>query len=264
MKEIIDSIILGLVQGLTEFLPVSSSGHLILIREWLGLSLENTISFDILLHLATLFAIIICFWGDIVRIFIDFRSQGFSARSSNLLKSILVGTIPAVLVGFFLGDFLEQTFRNPKYVALALVAGSLLFWLTDKFAKQKGGISTIKGFGIGIFQALALIPGVSRSGSTISGGLLFGLSRVEAIRFSFLLGIPAIIGALLKTLLDIGPNFLDTSSQLLNLNSLVAFVVAFLSGLLAVRFLVRYLSTHSFMPFIIYRIILAGMILIFL
>ncbi len=264
MTGIGDSIVLGLIQGLTEFLPVSSSGHLILVREWLGLSLQNTISFDILLHLATLCAIVICFWGDIRRIFIDLKSQGLATRSSSSVKALVLGTIPAIFVGFFLGDFLEATFRNPTYVSLALIAGSLLFWLADRFGKMQGGVSPSKGFSIGLFQALALVPGISRSGSTISGGLLLGLSRIEAIKFSFLLGIPAILGAVGKTFFDLGFDFSLLSSQFINLNSLAAFLTAFISGLLAVRFLVRYLSTHSFMPFIIYRLVLAGIILIFL
>ncbi len=262
--DITSSIILGLVQGLTEFLPVSSSGHLILAREFLGLELTNSLVFDVFLHFATLLAIIICFWGDIKRIFIDLRSQGLSARSNNLLFAIVVGTIPAVLVGFFLGDFLENTFRDPTYVAISLIAGSILFFVADRVATEKGGLKPAKGFFVGVFQALALIPGVSRSGSTISGGLLFGLSRVEAIRFAFLLGIPAIAGALAKTLLDVGLVYFYNLSVFESFLILISFLTAFLSGLLAVRFLVRYLSTHSFMPFIIYRLVIAAIILLFI
>ncbi len=261
--DLVSSIILGLVQGLTEFLPVSSSGHLVLAREFLGLSFDNSLSFDVLLHLATLFAILVCFWGDIRRILTDLRSEGFSARSLTLIWAIVVGTIPAVIVGYFWGDFLEASFRHPTYVALSLIAGSVLFFIADRIAKQKGGLSGAKGFGIGVFQALALIPGVSRSGSTISGGLILGLSREEAIRFSFLLGIPAILGAVAKTFLDAGFASI-VGPELFNINTIVAFVVAFVSGLFAVRFLVRYLSTHSFTPFIIYRLVIAGLILFLL
>jgi len=258
----LDSFILGVVQGLTEFLPVSSSGHLLLAREFLGLTLENTLTFDVLLHLATLLAILICFWGDIKRIFIDLWTEGLSARSSRLVWAIVVGTIPAVLAGFFLGDWLENTFRNPEYVAYALITGSIIMFLADRVSKEKGGISTPKGFLIGIFQALALIPGISRSGSTISGGLIFGLSRTEAIKFAFLLGIPAILGATAKVFFDFGFNI--SILQFFNFQSLFGFLAAFLSGLWAVKFLVRYLANHSFTIFIIYRVVLAGVILLLL
>ena len=264
--ELWQSIVLGAIQGLTEFLPVSSSGHLILAREFLGLSIENTLSFDVMLHLATLLAIIFCFWGDIKKI------------SGKLGWAIVVGTIPAVLAGFFLSDWLENTFRNPNYVAYALIAGSVVFFIADRLPKYSwsehpereaartserneyfGNITKSKGFLIGIFQALALIPGVSRSGITISGGLFSGLSREESIKFAFLLGIPVILGAALKTILDFDSNI--SIFQFLNLSMLAGFTASFLSGLWAVRFLVRFLSSHSFLPFIIYRLILATIIL---
>lgn len=264
------SAFLGVIQGLTEFLPISSSGHLILAREFLSLPLENTLTFDVLLHLATLLAIIVAFWGDLQKIFIDLKTEGFSARSNQLVWAIVLGTIPAVFVGFFLGDLLENTFRKPEFVAYSLIAVSIVFFFADKFGKEKSGISVLKGFVIGVFQAFALIPGVSRSGITISGGLFSGLSRIEAIRFAFLLGIPVILGATLKTLLDSSFDFSNLflsaspADRFSSFNLLIAFMTAFLSGFLAIHFLIRYLATHSFLPFIIYRLALAGVILVFL
>lgn len=260
---ITESIILGLIQGVTEFLPVSSSGHLIIARELLGLDLEQSLSFDVFMHLATLLAIIFCFFGDLRRLVTDFFSNGFSSRSGKLIWALALGTIPAGLVGFFYGGVLEQIIRQPLYVALALIAGGIVFFFADQIPKSgEGGISPLKGLFIGAFQMFALIPGVSRSGITISGGLFFGLSREESIKFAFLLGIPIIAGAGLKTFLDLPSDFL--TFELFNFSTIIGFLSAFLSGIWAVKFLVRYLSRHSFLPFIIYRLILAGAILLFL
>lgn len=258
---ILESVILGLIQGFTEFLPVSSSGHLIVVRELLGLSLEGSLQFDVLLHLATLLVIIFYFGGDIKRIITDAFTQGLSIRSSKMLWAIIVGSIPAGIAGFVYGDKIEATFRSGESVAFALIAGSVLFFIADKLSRNKGGIGVVKGFFIGIFQSLALIPGISRSGSTISGGLISGLSREESIKFAFLLGIPVMLGAGIKTLMDISTsNFGD----FINTPTILGFFAAFFSGLWAVKFLVRYLSKNSFTPFIIYRVVLALAILLFL
>ncbi len=269
---LLQSISLGIIQGITEFLPISSSGHLIIAREFLGLSLENTLSFDVLLHLSTLLAIIIYYWLEIKNIIINLKREKFSLAASKPVLAILLGTIPAVLVGFFLGDTLENYFRNPTYVAIALIIGSVVFFAADKVSKfiknnnkEEAQIGIKKGFLIGIFQSLALIPGVSRSGITISGGLFFGLSREQAIRFAFLLAIPAIFGAATKTLLDVVSDpASDLLSSVFSANYLLGFIAAFISGLISIKFLVRYLSAHSFTPFIIYRLVLAGIILLFL
>lgn len=258
---ILESIILGLVQGLTEFLPVSSSGHLIIIRDLLGLNISGSLEFDVLLHLATLLVIIIYFGGDIRRLITDTLTEGPSARSSKILLAIIFGSIPAGVLGFLYGDTIESMFRNSEHVAYALILGSLLFLIADRFGRGRGGIGAVKGFFIGVFQSLALIPGFSRSGSSISGGLIFGLSREESIKFAFLLGIPVIFGAGLKTLLDIG---ISNFQNFINIPTMIGFFTAFFSGLWAVRFLVKYLSKNSFTPFIIYRLAIAVIILLFL
>ncbi|MEK9185606.1 MAG: undecaprenyl-diphosphatase UppP [Patescibacteria group bacterium] len=256
------AITLGLIQGITEFLPISSSGHLILAREFFGLPIAGSLSFDVFMHLATLLAIVIALWGDIKRLVKDFFTEGPSSRSKKVIWALIIGTLPAAIMGYFFGDMLEEIFRNPHYIAYALVAGSIIFFIADKIPKDisdGGGVTKLKGLFVGIFQTFALIPGVSRSGITISGGLLFGLSREEAIRFAFLLGIPTILGAGLKVLMD--------SSNILNFSDptiWAGFVVAFLSGLLAIRFLIKFLSRHSFNLFIAYRLILAAVILFFL
>ncbi len=262
--QIIQSAILGLTQGLTEFLPISSSGHLIVIRSLFHYSLDNTLAFDVFLNTATLLAVIYCFWGEINRLLEDFFTEGFSSRSINLIYALIIGTIPAALIGFLYGNKIENAFRSPIIVALALIFGSLLMAIGD-FANKKfqnhGGVNPLKGFVIGLFQTLALIPGVSRSGATISGGLISKLSREEAIRFSFLLYIPISIGALLKIVLDLGKSGL---SNFINFPHIVGFLMALFSGIFAIRFMIRFLSRHSFNVFIAYRVILAILILLFL
>jgi len=258
---ILESILLGLVQGLTEFLPVSSSGHLLIVGDLLGLNLSGSLQFGVLLHLATLLVIFIYFGGDIKRIITDAFTEGLSSRSAKIIYAIVLGSIPAGLAGFLYADSIESLFRSSENIAYALLAGSVLMFFADRITKNKGGISGTEGFFIGIFQALALIPGISRSGSTISGGLLFGLSREESIRFAFLLGIPVILGAGVKTLLDIGNSGFG---EFINMPVILGFFAAFFSGLWAIRFLMRYLSKNSFTPFIIYRLLLAALILIFL
>lgn len=260
-----ESIILGLIQGLTEFLPVSSSGHLIIIRELLDIPLAGSLTFDVFLNTATLIAVLYCFSGDIKSIIRDFVTEGFSSRSKNLIYALIVGTIPAGFLGFFYGDKIEGIFRSGQMVALALILGSIIMFLADRvnaaYQKPKSGITPSKGFLVGVFQALALMPGISRSGSSISGGLFVGLSREEAIRFSFLLLIPVSLGAMLKVMFDI------TTAQMhefLDLPHILAFLVALISGIWAVRFLVRYLSKNSFTIFIIYRLILAAVIILVL
>lgn len=256
------AIILGLIQGITEFLPISSSGHLILAREFLGLPMAGSLSFNVFLHLATLLAIIAAFWGYIKRLVRDFFTEGPSSRARKMVWALIIGTIPAAVMGYFFGGMLEEIFRNPHYIAYALIAGSIVFFIADKIPKDTGdggGVTKLKGLFVGIFQTFALIPGVSRSGITISGGLFFGLSREEAIRFAFLLGIPAILAANLKILIG-SSNVLNWSDPAI----WAGFIAAFLSGLLAIRFLIKFLSHHSFNLFIVYRLILAGIILFFL
>ena len=263
---ILQSIILGLVQGITEFLPISSSAHLIIARGFLNIPLDNTLAFDVFLNTATLLAVIYCFWGEIKRLFLDFLSSGFSSRSINLIYSLIIGTIPAALIGYKYGDSIENAFRTPQAVAWALIAGSIIMFAADranKFYGGKGGLNLFKSFVIGCFQTLALVPGISRSGASISGGLFSKLSREEAIRFSFLLYIPISFGALLKTILDVQKTHVAFSS-FLDISHILAFLAALATGSWAVKFMVRYLAKNSFTVFIVYRILLAACVFLFL
>lgn len=247
----LDAIFLGLIQGLTEFIPVSSSGHLILFREFFGSTGVNDLAFDAVLQLATSFAILAYYFKNL-RIF--FSNKIF-------LKAVLLGTIPAVLAGLLLEDAMETVFRNSSLVALMLLAGAALMFFAEKFSKGDKELSPKRGLFVGFFQALALIPGMSRSGSTISGGLLLGLKREDAVRFSFLLALPVLLGSGFKKLLDLG-----TSGAIVELGIplFVGTIVAFLSGLLAIHFLVSFLKNNKLTPFIWYRVALAIVILTFL
>lgn len=262
---LLSGIILGVIQGLTEFLPISSSGHLILAREILGLQTKNGLAVDAILQLATIFAVGIYFYKDLVglakaAIFFILRKP-IDEKIKTSLIAIIIGTIPALIVGLLLEKIMETVFRSAFLVAITLILGSILFLLAERYAKQNADLTTKKGFLIGLFQTLALVPGVSRSGSTISGGLLLGLSREQAARFSFLLSFPIILGSGLKKLIDLRH---EQSADIFNLPLLLAFITAFIVGLLCIHFLLRYLKNHSLNIFVIYRLALASIVLLFI
>ncbi len=256
--DITQGLILGLIQGLTEFLPVSSTGHLILAREFLGVT-EHGLAVDAVLQLATALAVFIYFARDIWSLMRG--SLKGESKALTLGGALILGTIPAVILGVLLEDLMETSFRSASLVASSLIAGSIIFYLAEHFATKNRDINLRKGFGIGLFQALALIPGMSRSGMTIAGGLFLGLTREDAARFGFLLSFPIICGSGLKKLFDL------FSAGVLQIEGAAIFagaVVSFLSGLLAIHLMIRFVRTHSLMPFIVYRLVLAGAVLLFL
>ena len=258
------STILGLVQGLTEFIPVSSTGHLIIARTLFGLPLENTLSFDAVIQLASALSVIVFFWRDIWRLIKSFFNwilrKGCPPEDKIMIGAIVAGTIPAVILGLLLEKYMDTVARNIFVVAVGLILGSILFFFAEKLAKQNQSLTIKKGLWSGFFQSLALIPGMSRSGSTISGGLFLGLNRETAVRFSFLLSLPVILGSGLKKLLDI-----VHSSQLASLegNLVLGSIVAFVSGLFAIKFLVSFLKNHTLISFAYYRVALAVLLVIF-
>ncbi len=250
---VLQALILGVVQGVTEFLPISSSGHLIIIPEIFGWRVQPLV-FDTTLHLGTALALIVYFYKDILEILIKKIKFGWI---------ILAGSIPAGLIGFFFGDFFENTFRNTTYVVLFLFAGSLLMFIAELFVKrvkidEKVGIR--KSVLIGLFQSLALLPGMSRSGSTISGGMLLGLSRRKAARFSFLLSIPIVLGAAVFKIVESFSAVQEVSILTLS----VGFVSSLVVGLLAIKFLLTYLGKKDLWVFIVYRLVLITALLTFL
>jgi len=250
--------VLGLVQGLTEFLPVSSSGHLILVPHFFGWQ-DQGLSVDAALHLGTLAALVAYFHRELIGMI-----SGTLSRRVAIL--IIVATIPAGLVGLFFGSMVETNLRSPLLIAFTTAFWGVVMWIADRRAvsgAQRTGdqlehIRWSPGIAVGVAQAISLIPGTSRSGITITTGLLAGIDRPTAARYSFLLGIPitAAAGAV-KTaqLMQTGVSAGETGPLLF------AVLVSFASGWLAVWFLVNYLKRRSLLPFVIYRLILAALIL---
>lgn len=266
MQDIFSAFILGTLQGLTEFIPVSSSGHLILVREFLSITDAHALAYDAVLQLATAGAVILYFSRDLWRLFqAGLRMMGrlpVDQKDKTLLVGLLVGTIPAMIAGLLLEDMMETTFRSPLLVALVLVLGSFLFIGAEYIAERKRtqkSLGVSQSFVIGLFQVLALVPGMSRSGATISGGLILGLSRVEAARFSFLLSIPIIVGSGLKKLAEL----LSLPEGVSLLSLAIGAGSAFFVGLFAIHFMLGYLRYHTLWPFVWYRIALAAVVVAF-
>lgn len=250
---ILQAIILGLVQGLTEFIPVSSSGHLLIVHNLMGTT-ENTLSFDIALHVGTLLALLLYFRKDLWNLLINIFAKNKEGRLARLL---ILATIPAALIGFLLGDYVDEHVRSIGVVAVSLGVVGIIMLVVDKMAKDKKNseVTTKQGLLIGFAQALALVPGVSRSGATMTTGLLVGLGREQAARFSFLLAVPIIAGSALGILVK------NSDGLTLDLPLIVGMLTAFISGLGAIALLLNLIKRVGLKPFAYYRIILALIIL---
>lgn len=260
--DVINSAFFGLLQGLTEFLPVSSTGHLVLLHELIG-SGANDLAFDAVLQLATVLAVIIYFRRDLMTLLNTVtRRLGrlpVNEKDMTLAYALIIGTIPAIVAGLLLESYMETVFRSPLLVGGVLIAGSILFAFAEWYYqnhKREERITIRKGLVIGLFQCLALIPGMSRSGSSIVGGMFLGLTRSEAARFSFLLAIPIISGSGLKKMLDL----MTTDSPIDWAGLSIAAIVAFVSGLFAIHFMLSFVRRHSLWPFIWYRVMLASVV----
>ncbi|MBI4086412.1 undecaprenyl-diphosphatase UppP [Candidatus Kaiserbacteria bacterium] len=262
--EFIVAAVLGLVQGITEFLPVSSTGHLILARAFLGVEGAGSLAFDAILHLATALAAVTYFRRDIwllVQTFLRYVGMlPVGGRDVSLLFAVIFGTIPAAIAGLFLEELMETVFRSPLIVAAMLVAGAVLLGAAEYVHARKHlfkkHVTVQSGVIVGLFQTLALIPGVSRSGASISGGLFTGLTRADATRFAFLLAIPVLLGAGVKKTLELLSHGEDVFWAPILFGALVAFAVGF--G--AIHFMITYLRRHTFWPFIWYRVLLAAVV----
>lgn len=264
--EITHAVLLGIVQGLTEFLPVSSTGHLVLAHTLFGEVSQSGLAFDAVLHLATALAVIVYFFSDITLLInTALRKLGrlpVNSRDMTLLMAIIIGTIPAVIFGLLLESLMATLFRNPLLVAGVLVAGSLFFMYAEwryLNSHQDNHMTLGKGLKIGLFQCLALVPGFSRSGATIAGGMLLGLERAEAARFAFLLAVPVILGAGSKKLLELLVSNEPVAWAAISLGA----VGAFLTALFAIHFMLSFVRRHTLWPFIWYRIILAILVVFF-
>ena len=270
MDTFIQAVILGIVQGLTEFLPISSSGHLILVPALLGWddAFLDSLTFSVMLHLGTLGALLVYFWREWVRLvpagLATIRDRSFAGDPDRRLAWLIVATmLPAIVVGVLFDDFIEANVRTAGTVAVLLLIGAAILWVCDHLGRTDrriGDLTFTQAFGIGVAQAAALFPGVSRSGISISAARLFGLERPEAARFSFLMAAPIIAGAGAWEILKL---VRDGSDVAIQVGPLIAgMIAAFASGLLAIAFLLRWLASHPLDIFVWYRIGLAAVIIV--
>lgn len=260
----IEVIILSIIQGITEFLPVSSSAHLILARELLNIGAyiqgDLEIAFDIALHFGTLLAIIIVFFNEGISII----KNGFKkvrTNGDNLLWYLVVASIPAAFVGLLLSKLITNLRSNLIVIALGLMVMGVIIYVVDKNQKQDKNLSDLtfkKSFIIGLFQSLALVPGFSRSGSTITGARLFNINREDSVKFSFYLSVPVVLGATLLQVLE--PNTLTLIMNDINI-FITGIIFSFIFGLLTIKLLLQYIKTNDFKIFAYYRLIL-GIIVI--
>lgn len=264
------ALLLGLMQGATEFLPISSSAHLYAIPYLFGIDepLLSSLAFGAVIHLGTLAAVLVALRRDVLRLgavalqaLASLGRRRGEPADERLILAILIGTIPAIVLGLVAGDLLESAVRTPLVVAGAVTLGALLLWMAERLGTRERplrSIGVVDGIAVGLMQGLALIPGISRSGATISGGLLLGFRRDAAARFGFLLGIPAIAGAGTLELKRLSESSLDlaASAPLLAIGVAGAFV----SGLVAIQLLFRILDGGSTRIFVVYRLAFAAIL----
>ncbi len=265
--DFLKAVALGLIQGLTEFLPISSSAHLRIFPEWFGWG-DPGAAFTAVIQIGTELAVLIYFRKDIWRIGSTwvrslFRPEYRGHVDARMGWYVIVGSLPIVVLGILLKDIIERDFRNLWIIATALIVLGLVLGVADRTARLDRDLKQVglrHAVLMGLAQALALVPGVSRSGATISMGLFLGFERAAATRFAFLLAIPAVVGAGLFELKEIpnGTNAYGWGP------TLVATVVSFLVGYAAIAWLLRYVATHSYTPFVLYRVALGVLTLVLL
>jgi len=270
LLEFIEAVILGVVQGLTEFLPVSSSGHLLLGQYFLGLDQDRFgLSFDVALHMGTLVAVVSYFWRDLIRMAFAFlRSFGHMDLANDpdqrLAYLVIASTVPAAVIGFLFEGFFENTVRSPWVVVFNFALVGVLFLAAEAVSSRSRRASKLRfgeAVGIGLAQATALVPGISRSGATITLGLLLGLRREEAARFSFLMSVPIIAGAGGLKLGEVLASGMSTHEWLL---FVAGFITSAAVGYLTIRFLLNYLTYHSLRVFAYYRFAVAAVVAVLL
>lgn len=269
--EIIKTIIFGIIEGVTEWLPISSTGHLILLNEFLKLNVSSDFYklFEVVIQLGAIMAVVVIFWKQICPIYIENDRFKVSKNIINLWKKIILACIPAAVIGILFDDWLDEHLYNSIVVSITLILYGIIFIIIEsknigsKEIKNLSDISYKQALGVGGFQLLSLIPGTSRSGSTIIGGLLLGLERSVAAEFTFFLAIPVMFGAsllkLLKYVLKVGFTFSGMEFAILSVGCIVSFVVS----LFVIKFLLNYIRKHDFKVFGWYRIILGIIVLLY-
>ncbi len=248
-----ESIVLGIVQGLTEFLPVSSSGHLVVVPAIFGWK-QPSLTFDLVLHFGTLLAVIFAFRRELWTLLRAVFGKGDDVPGSrHLIWLLFIASIPAAIAGLAFGNFFEDRFDDPFTTCFELLGTAGILLLAEFLIRRGEGhepIDTPRSGAIGVAQAVAILPGISRSGATIATGLVTRVSREEATRFSFLLAIPAIAGAVATKV----PDVIDGKFKLTG-PVIAGFFAAMIVGWLSIEWLLRYVRTHSFVPFAIYLIV---------
>ena len=288
--ELLKVIVLGIVEGITEWLPISSTGHMILVDEFIQLKVSQDFKelFLVVIQLGAILAVVVLYWKKLWPFYnrrlprrtaaairrkpgwaqpiLTFRERFCDKEKWILWFKIILACIPAILIGLPFDDWIEEHFMNYFVVAIALIVYGVLFIFIEKYNESREAtctdlneLSFKTAFLIGCFQVLSLIPGTSRSGSTIIGGILLGTSRTVAAEFTFFLGIPVMFGASLLKIVKFGFEFTSTEVIIL----LVGMVVAFVVSILAIRFLVGYIKKHDFKAFGWYRIVLGVLVLVY-
>ena len=261
MTDTVNALILGLVEGLTEFLPISSTGHMIVLGKLLGFTGESSKLFEVVIQMGAILAV--C-WLYRAKIVATVRGLGADAAARLFSRNVLLAFLPAVVIGFAAHDFIKRVlFDSPRVVGWAFLVGGIAILLAERFRPEPRisdteSMPATTALKIGFFQCLAMIPGTSRSGATIVGALLLGVTREAATEFSFFLAIPTMAGA---TALDLWKARHDLAAADLHLIA-IGFAVAFVSALVVVRGLVGFVSRHGFAPFAWYRIIAGAAILV--
>ncbi|MER7797786.1 undecaprenyl-diphosphate phosphatase [Microbacterium sp. NPDC096154] len=266
----IEAIILGLVQGLTEFLPISSSAHIRILGEFLPSATDPGATFTAITQIGTEAAVLVYFWKRITRIIARWAQSlagkvPHSDPDARMGWLVIIGTLPIGALGFLFQDVIRDVFRNLWLVAIVLIVFGIILGVADRYGRRERDLDDItypSGVAMGFAQALALVPGVSRSGATTTAARLLGYNRTAAAEYAFLLAVPAVFGSGLYELLHAvtepatGPYGL--------LETAVATIVAFVVGWVVIAYLMRYLKTGSFLPFVIYRVALGGMLIVLL
>ncbi|MEX3745091.1 MULTISPECIES: undecaprenyl-diphosphate phosphatase [Lysinibacillus] len=267
--ELLKALILGMVEGLTEFAPVSSTGHMIIVddmwlktEEFLGMYPANT--FKIVVQLGSILAVVVVMWKRMLSLVGLYKIEGQSTSMKGRfnLMHVIVGMLPATVLGFAFKDFIDDHLFKVEHVIYALIAGAILMIIADKFAPKKPKVDSLDkisyglAFKVGLVQCLSLWPGFSRSGATISGGVLFGMSYRVAADFTFIMAVPIMAGASLVSVLK---NW-DTLSMDYFSFYAVGFISSFIFALLSIKFFVALVSKVKLMPFAIYRLVLAAVL----
>lgn len=269
-----EAVILGLVQGLAEFLPISSSGHLALLQHFFGIEGESVLLFAVLMHVGTLISVFIVYWNDIWVLILElcavvkdiFTGKGLRINANPTRRlgfMIIAATVPTALIGLVGNDFFEGLYGSVTAIGIGLIFTGTIMWISERMGSGKKHVEEMKfrnALAVGVMQGIAICPGVSRSGSTLVGGLFSGLNREFAVRFAFLISIPSILGSVVLEVPDALEQGLDAS---LIGPVLAGVVVAAVSGLLAIKAMIRLVSNKKLFIFSIYTWLLGAAVVIY-